>query len=120
MTSLLYYVKLRPKSILYLRSKNKQIRKKKIIFEGSAGSQVLFGVRVLVASDDVNLKRQMIIPEAEKIMWYYSLRYRYLIRHIFLSSATRQKGVGEEGSQKTTEHPHTKTTTVPLSMNLTN
>lgn len=82
---------------------------------------MFFGVRVLVASADVNLKRQMIIPEAEKIMWYYSLRYQYLIRHIFfeLSNKTKRSWEGE-GSQKTTKNPHTKNATVPLSMNLTN
>lgn len=66
-----------------LLMKNKQTWKYKISLEGSAGGTSLSGVRILVASADVNLKRQMITPEAEKIMWYYSLRYQSLIRHFF-------------------------------------
>lgn len=60
-----------PNYILYLM-KNKQTRKYKISLEDSARSfKVFFDVRVLVASADVNLKRQMITTRSRKIMRYH-------------------------------------------------
>jgi len=67
-------------------------------------------MRVLVASADVNLKRQMITSEAEKIMWYYSLRYQYLIRHIFyFEFRKKKKGELEGEAKKPPKKPKPKT-----------
>lgn len=85
---------------------------------------MFFGVRVLVASADVNLKRQMIIPEAEKnnVVLFPEVLISHQTHFFFeLSNKTKRSwGWGGEGSQKPTPNPQTKNTTAPLSRNLTN
>lgn len=81
---------------------------------------MFFGVRVLVASADVNLKRQMIIPEAEKnnVVLFPEVLISHQTHSFELTNKTKRSW--GEGSQKPTPNPQNKNTTVPLSMNLTN